>query len=126
MPFKLSRSELKELRQAAIDIWSNGCPKKFGNWSRICKRVPVYLDKKRGIVIKRPNFILNTRTPLKLRAPTIKLDKNWVGWVAQPYCEKTRTALAVKLLCIKLGKLHCDLHNLNVGWYDGEPVLFDW
>lgn len=126
MPFKLSRTERKQLRTMICCLESFGCPMQINGWRRICKRVPVYLNKKLGIVIKKPNFVLNRLTPLRVRVPTIKLDKNWLGWVAQPYCEKTNTKLATKLLRNELGNIHCDLHVGNVGWYMGKPMMFDW
>jgi hypothetical protein len=124
MPFKLSRTDRQELRDTTADIDELGDPKRFGRWVRICERVPVYLDKERFLVIKQPRLIYNPRTPLKFRVPTIKIDD--YGWVAQPYCEKYRLKEAVEILRKKLGDGWYDIHHLNVGWYLGKPVLFDW
>jgi hypothetical protein len=124
MPFKLSRSDLRELRCITADIDEEGDPGRYAGWVRICKRVPVYLDKERFLVLKQPRFIYNPRTPLKFRAPTIKVDD--FGWVVQPYCEKYRLKEAVLFLRSKLGDYGYDIHHLNVGWYLGKPVMFDW
>lgn len=124
MLFKLSRTDRQELRQIAEDIDEIGDPNRFGHWVRICQRTPVYLDKERFLVLKQPRFIYNSRTPLKFRAPTIKIDD--CGWVAQPYCEKYRLKEAVQILRKHLGEFGYDIHHLNVGWYLGKPVMFDW
>jgi hypothetical protein len=101
-----------------------GLPNSYDGWRSICARVPVYLNKKRNLVVKCPRYIDNPYTPKKFRVPTIKLDE--FGWVAQPYCQKVRRKEAVELLRKKLKNCVCDLHHLNVGWYNGKPVLFDW
>jgi hypothetical protein len=124
MPFKLSKIDRQALRDIAEDIDELGDPKRFAGWIRICERVPVYLNKERLLVLKQPHFILNPRTPLKFRVPTIKIDD--CGWVAQPYCEKYRLKEAVQILRKQLGEIGYDIHHLNVGWYMGKPVMFDW
>ena len=125
MPFRLSRTDLKELRRVAeaLDYQVDPpYPKRFAGWVRICDRTVVY--KKGNVIIKAPNFILNQNTPLQVRVPTIKLDYQWV---AQPVVKKVNTKLAMELISKQLRKNHgCDLHRWNVGWYDGEPVMFDW
>lgn len=127
MPFKLSKTELKELRKIAeaIDYEVNPpYPNRFGEWVRISQRASVYKNKKRGLVVKRPNFIYSPMTPLKVRVPTIKLDK--FGWVVQPFVARINTKRACALIRKQLGNFVSDLHHLNVGWYKGKPVMFDW
>jgi len=81
-----------------------------------------------GIVVKKPKFILDHRTPLSLRVPTVNLGE---GWVAQPLVRKTHLRAALTALRASL-KPHLargifpDLHRGNVGWYGKKPVLFDW
>lgn len=111
-----------------VDICeAEGWPKTYkcqtGTWKRIYERTIVYRNKTKGLIVKSPNFILNPNTPLKVRVPTIDLGDNWF---VQPFVKKVDTKLAVELIREQLGKVHCDLHRWNVGWYDGKPVLFDW
>jgi hypothetical protein len=123
MTYNPSRSERKRLRGVIELIEELDQPQCVNGWWKICKRGPVYLHKGDGIIIKRPNFILNSKTPLKVRVPTIKLTAEWV---TQPEVFKYDTDLAVKIIKQQLGKVFCDLHKYNVGWYRGEPVMFDW
>lgn len=127
MAFTLSRTERKRLRGVIAFVEEMDFPSCVSGWHRICKRGPVYLNKGEGIVIKRPNFILNPWTPLKVRVTTIKLTEDWV---AQPALLKEDTELAVEIIQNQLGKVFCDLHKWNVGWIkeNGKmtPKMFDW
>ena len=124
MPFKLSKTDLRDFRDIA-EILEEDNPTVYANWYRMSPRVPAYRNKERYLVIKRANFILNKWTPLKVRVPTIKLDG--YGWVVQPYCERYRLKEAIEVIHKQLRKNHgCDLHCGNVGWYMGRPVMFDW
>lgn len=90
---------------------------------RICKRVPVYRCNALGLILKKPAFIMNPKTPQHVRVPTVKMSE---GWVVQPVVKKVDRKKAVMLIRKKLGDISCDLHHLNVGWYKGKPVMFDW
>lgn len=81
-----------------------------------------------GVVVKKPNFILDDRTPLTVRVPTIDL-KN--GWVIQPFVKKVRLKEACDQIREKLNGCYDkgifpDLHTGNVGWLNDEPKMFDW
>lgn len=121
MKFALSRNELKEIRSVAAAIDYGLLPDRCFGWTRVSKRTPVY--RKGDLILKNPNFILNDKTPIKFRVPTIKIRHDWV---VQPYCQKIRTKLAATILRKQMGNLMCDLHAQNVGWYKGKPVMFDW
>ena len=88
-----------------------------------------YHCKKLGVVVKHPKFILDPRTPLCVRVPTIRLDKYWV---AQPVVEKRDLWMAVAIIERRMKPyrkygIHPDIHTQNVGWWRGvRPVLFDW
>ncbi len=84
-----------------------------------------------GLIVKNPRFVMNPRTPLRVRVPTIKLDD---GWVVQPKVVKKDRKKAVQALRKSLIGVSCDLHSLNVGWMkqtSGKrskwvPKMFDW
>lgn len=79
-----------------------------------------------GVVLKCPRFIMEPRTPLILRVPTINLGD---GWVVQPIALKTNLKEAVTQIQKKLKKFNGivpDIHVGNVGWFDGKALLFDW
>lgn len=128
MAFKISKIDLRDFRDIA-EVLDEDNPNVYADWFRMTPRVPAYRNKERYLVIKRANFIMNPWTPLKVRVPTIKLDK--YGWVVQPYCERYRLKEAVQLIAKQLGKNHgCDLHYANVGWICERgkmvPKMFDW
>jgi hypothetical protein len=93
----------------------------------ICKRnKSVYKCVALGVVIKRFNFISNPDTPEKVRVPTIYLS-GFPDWVVQPIVRKTDRKIAVELIRDMLEcDVKCDLHYLNVGWWNENPVMFDW
>jgi hypothetical protein len=98
---------------------------KFRHKSR---NVNGFYNRKLGLVIKHPVFILEHRTPLKFRVKTIFLDDEWV---AQPLLARTRLNEAVAILRKGLKPYFdagfcVDLHAGNVGWYGKKPLLFDW
>lgn len=85
-----------------------------------------FYNKKYGTVVKRPKFIMDSRTPKQLRVPTFNLGD---GWVVQPFVKKTNLKAAVNQINEELKKyprIKPDVHTGNVGWYDGKAVLFDW
>ena len=128
MPFKLSKTLRSEV-QEVIDAHDSGeggtiITSSENRWRSICKRAVVYHCKDLGLVVKIPNFILNERTPLKVRVPTIRIDQDFV---VQPYVEKVKTKEAYLAILKKLKRdVGYDLHRGNVGWYNGKPVMFDW
>lgn len=127
MHFKLSKTEKDAIRTMVDICEAEGWPKTYvgqiGTWKRIYERTIVYKNATKSLIVKSPNFILNPRTPLKVRVPTINLGDNWF---VQPVVKKVNTKLAVELIREQLNGVFCDLHRWNVGWYDGKPVLFDW
>jgi hypothetical protein len=100
-------------------------------WKPIpCKsrKVDGFYNKKLGVVIKRPVFILEHRTPMEFRFPTYFLQESYV---LQPLAERKNLRLALQILRGKLKKylkygIFPDLHTGNIGWYQGKPLMFDW
>jgi hypothetical protein len=129
MVFAPSATELKEFQRVARHVDADpNILNEVGPWKRICQRADVYRDAKRGYIIKCPNYINNPDTPIAVRVPTINIG---VGdWVAQPVVKKVDRKRAVDLLRAQLGDVVCDLHHLNVGWYEENgklvPKMFDW
>lgn len=99
--------------------------RRFKSTTRV---LDAYYNKKLGVVIKKPVFILEEKTPKKFRVPTYELKD---GYIIQPLVSKKNLGLALQKLrdemkpYIKKG-LFPDLHKGNVGWYDGKPLMFDW
>lgn len=90
------------------------------------RKMDAFYNKRYGTVVKRPKFIMDKRTPLYLRVPTINLGD---GWVLQPIVKKTNLKKAVKEIKSALKKhsnINPDIHVGNVGWYEGKPLMFDW
>ena len=92
------------------------------------RNLDAYYHRGLGIIVKRPACILEDRIPSYLKVPTVNLRN---GWVVQPIVKKTRLKEAVRRLERKLKPyreqgLHPDLHVGNVGWFKGEPLMFDW
>lgn len=92
------------------------------------REMSVFYNKSLGVVVKNPKFILDPRTPVSLRVPTVKLGD---GWVVQPLVRKTELGEALRSLkqdlkpYLKKG-IFPDIHSGNVGWYKGKPLMFDW
>ena len=85
-----------------------------------------FYSKAVGMVVKRPKFIMDNRTPRHLRVPTINLGE---GWVLQPLVKKTRLKEAVRQIkneMLKYPRIKPDIHVGNVGWYCEKPLMFDW
>lgn len=123
MNFNPSDLGLYHLRRVALHLEENE-PTRFHDWVRICDRALVYRNKKIGMILKRPNYIDNPDVPKDVCVPTVQLNKR--GWVVQPIVKKVDRKNAVQLIRKQLGDIKCDLHHLNVGWYEGKPVMFDW
>jgi hypothetical protein len=92
------------------------------------RELDAYYNKKLGVVIKKPVFILEHRTPNKFRVPTFELKDDYI---LQPLVSKKNLGDAL----VKLRKdmkpyinkgIFPDLHKGNVGWHKGKPVMFDW
>jgi hypothetical protein len=111
------------------ELLDSGTPLKgWKQFKSTYRDMSAYYNTRLGIVLKNPKFILERRTPLKFRVPTINLGD---GWVVQPIVRKTELSEALKSLkkdlkpYLKRG-LFPDIHRGNVGWYEGKPVMFDW
>ena len=125
--FKLSRS-VRSILHRVVEMEA-GDPENTiivdgRQFDRICQRCPVYRCKSLGLVVKQPHFIMTENTPLKVRIPTLKLNDE--GWVVKPIAVKRNTNTAVSLIKKQLGDFYCDLHYLNVGWWNDKPYMFDW
>lgn len=100
----------------------------FKRFTCTYRKLQAYHNKKMGVVVKKPNFILDHRTPMDVRVPTLDL-KN--GWVIQPFVKKVRLKEACEQIRVKLNGCYNDgifpdLHTGNVGWLGDEPKMFDW
>lgn len=92
------------------------------------RNMDAYYNRGLGIIVKRPAFIMEPRTPSFLCVPTTKLRR---GWVVQPIVQKTRLKEAVGVLEQQLKPYRDmgyapDLHAQNVGWYKNKPLMYDW
>lgn len=120
---KLQRNYYASLKQG----FENGMD--FIGWQQFkstYRQMDAFYNKRLGVVLKRPRFIMESRTPRHLRVPTINLGD---GWVLQPLVKKTRLKEAVRQIRTELNnypKIKPDIHVGNVGWFDGKPLMFDW
>lgn len=126
--FKLTKKQIKDLNEVADDLANDFKVAGWRKFKSTYRNIDAYGNKQLGLVIKCPALILEPRTPLSVRVPTVSLGD---GWVAQPFVERTRLKAAKEALRGKLKPLlkagFCpDLHVGNVGWYKGKPVMFDW
>ena len=128
MKFKINSQARWYLLKTAERL-ENGA--KVNGWKRYkstYRKMDAFYHEGLGVVLKNPKFIMEPRTPLNLRVPTIKLGD---GWVVQPIAVKTNLKAAVEQIRNQL-KPHLargispDIHNGNVGWVDGKPLMFDW
>lgn len=97
-------------------------------WTRFkstYRTMDAFYNKTYNMVVKRPKFIMDKRTPLEVRVPTFNLGN---GWVLQPLVKKTNLKEAVRRINIKLKNKNArpDLHVGNVGWLEDKPLMFDW
>jgi hypothetical protein len=126
--FKLSSLERKHLLLCARDLSDDIQLPKWYRYISKRRKMLCFYNKEMGVVLKKPAFILEHRTPLVFRAPTIDLG---YGWVCQPILEKKRLKLAYNRLLkdlkpyIKRG-IYPDIHIGNIGWYNNKPLFFDW
>lgn len=109
------------------EILANGG--KVDGWKRYkstYRKMDAFYHEGLGVVLKNPRFIMEPRTPLILRVPTISLGD---GWVVQPIALKTNLKAAVSEIKKKLEQhkgINPDIHVGNVGWFDNQPLMFDW
>ena len=122
----MSITLLEEINQAVNELSKGNKVRGWRAYTRLGKPLESFYNERLGWVIKRPVFILEPRTPLAVRVPTICLRDNWV---AQPIVEKTDLKKALITIQIKLmghKGIHSDLHCGNIGWYKNEALMFDW
>jgi len=112
-----------------LDVLSSG--ESVRNWRRFkskTRNLDAFYNKKLGLVIKKPVFIMESRTPVKFRVPTYQLKNDYI---IQPLVSRKNLGLAVRKLrnqlkpYLKRG-IFPDLHTGNVGWYKNKPLMFDW
>jgi hypothetical protein len=104
---------------------------KMNGWKRFkstYREMDAFYHDGLGIVLKKPAYIMEHRTPLFLRVPTIKLGD---GWVVQPFAKKTNLKIAVNKIQKQLEPylargIFPDIHKGNVGWVNDKPLMFDW
>jgi len=126
--FKLNSKARNYLFDCAELMDSGAQVKGWKQFKSTTREMSAFYNKSLGVVVKKPKFILEHRTPLFLRVPTVNLGD---GWVAQPLVRKTDLRAALKALRASLKPYLAlgfwpDLHKGNVGWYGKKPVLFDW
>lgn len=123
---KLTKEDIRHLNEVA-DLFAGG--HSLRGWRRFkstYREMDAYYNTRKGLVLKKPKFILDDRTPKCLRVPTIKL-KN--GWSVQPLVKKINLKKALVILNDRVKKypnIWPDLHTENIGWYNGKPLMFDW
>lgn len=126
--FKINPQIRWYLRETAKRLVLNGKAKGWKRFKSTYREMDAFYHEGLGVVLKNPKFILEHRTPLILRVPTIKLG---CGWVVQPLVRKTDLKLAVGKIKKKLKPylakgIFPDIHKGNVGWYCNKPLMFDW
>lgn len=127
--FCVTKKQIIQSLNAATLLFENNIKADgFEKATSTYRDLQVYYNKKLGIVVKRPAWILDPHTPSFLCVPTVKLQR---GWVVQPIVKKTRLKEAVRLLEKQLKPYrkqgYCpDLHAQNVGWYKNKPLMYDW
>ena len=126
--FKVNSQARRYLGVIAKDL-SDG--KKRIGWKRYkstIRQMDAFYHEGLGVVLKNPKFIMEPRTPLIVRVPTVQLGD---GWVIQPITRKTQLKEAVEQIRKQLEPylakgIFPDLHVGNVGWYENKPLMFDW
>lgn len=94
-------------------------PKKTGNF--VSYAYTIYVHTKYKLVVKRP--YLTGKKP-KRAAPTKRLPNEYV---VQVLCDTSRNAVNTAMAKIEWnGEYGWDVHEWNVGVYNGKPVVFDW
>ncbi len=126
----MSRESLyvrRKLTEYAKRLADGKSVKGFRRFKSTYRTMDAYYSRELRVVIKRHVNILDPRTPLGLRVPTMKLFEYWV---AQPLVRKTNLRKAVDLVESRMSaygrRFYTDVHVGNVGWYAREALLFDW
>lgn len=126
----MSNLLLEEISHAATELSKGNKVKGWRPYKRRGKSLEAFFNKRVGWVVKCPVLILDQRTPLFVRVPTIRLN---CDWVAQPIVIKNDLKVAcerIRKQLVSYKGIHPDLHCGNVGWVKiaGElvPRLFDW
>jgi hypothetical protein len=122
----MQKQLLEELNQIAIELSKGNRVKGWCAYKRHGKPLSAFYNKRIGWVVKCPVLILDQRTPLGVRVPTICLNMNWV---AQPIVQKIdlkKAMIIIKTKLLGFEGIYPDLHTGNVGWYKGNAVMFDW
>lgn len=122
------KTEVKLLNDATLFLEKGIKVSGFTKVKSTYRNLDAFYHRGLGIIVKRPALILEPSIPSHLIVPTVKLRN---GWVVQPIVKKTRLKEAVRRLERKLKSyreqgMTPDLHVGNVGWYKGEPLMFDW
>lgn len=126
--FKVNSQVRWYLMESAEKLSLGGELKGWKRFKSKCRKMNAFYHDGMGVVLKKPAFILEHRTPLFLRVPTLKLGG---GWVIQPLAVKKDLKLAVDSIRKELRPyiargIFPDIHKGNVGWVDGKPLMFDW
>jgi tRNA A-37 threonylcarbamoyl transferase component Bud32 len=93
----------------------------------------IYINHKKGIVVKTPYICNRGNASVKHKIPTLCINvpekyAERLGWntvFVQPVATMKRLSEAVGLL-EEMGCEHSDLKEANVGWYRSSPVVIDW
>jgi len=92
----------------------------------------VFFSKKLGVVVKRPYLTGRklTKRQAKYLIPTLTFtnSKGRCPWFVQPLCTATEKAgdRAYRFFSARESLSFGDLHEGNVGYYRGKPVIFDY
>ena len=117
---------LSALVQAVNELSKGNEVRGWHAYKRRGKPLQAFFNKKLGWVVKCPVLILDQRTPLFVRVPTIRLN---CDWVAQPIVIKNDLKVAcerIRKQLVSYKGIHPDLHCGNVGWHENTAVMFDW
>lgn len=120
---------IKKLKFNLKELAKYGFRKRYTNSASVY----IWINDKRGIVVKEPYIVRKLRNHPKFAIPTISFcrpKKDWWKYgesriFIQPLA--VRTSLD-KAFC-RLADLGCrgsDFKRANIGWYRGKPVLIDW
>jgi hypothetical protein len=128
VPFKINPQVRWYLGESAKMLASG---KKVKGWRRFnskSRKLNAFYNSSLGVVLKKPVFIMDHRTPLALRAPTVYLKDDWV---VQPILKRNdlNEALAIiqgQLVPHLARGIFPDIHRGNIGWLGKQPLMFDW
>ena len=119
------RAAKKELHLVDYEIYSIA---KLLGYTYIGKGVGDGAFEKDGIVIK--SMYRAGKCPAFCKVPTMIVkgrDSYDCDICVQPLCDLTGRQTALSMLRSLFGYYEPDdLHIRNVGWFNGQPVMFDW